>query len=77
MIQIKKEYNNGGIDVVEIYSIGKKIFEISKNIVWDATEENPITIPKNRLPDFMEIDIPNEGDAESKEIEENIDKVQE
>lgn len=67
MINIKKEYNNGTEVVVEVYADTGKIFEKSINLIWDATEEMPITAPKARINVFTEIDPPLEKDNSSSE----------
>lgn len=73
MIQIKKEYNNGLDDVIEIYS-EFKLFETSTKNIWNATEENPITIPKKRLKEFLETTEPVEAEIEQ-ELEDNPNNV--
>ena len=54
MINIKNEFNNGIFDCLEIYSDSYKILETTNNHLWNATEENPITIAKHRLSDYVE-----------------------
>lgn len=73
MIQIKKEYHNGIDDVIEIYS-EFKLFETPTKDVWNATEENPITIPKKRLKEFLETTEPVEPEIE-KESEDSLINV--
>lgn len=54
MINIKKEFNNGLFDCLEIYSDTYKILEKTNNHLWNATYENPITIAKHRISDYIE-----------------------
>lgn len=58
MIQIKKEYNNGYIDVLEIYNDEPFKLQDKQGILWNATEEEPITIDKRKLDEFVVTDIP-------------------
>ena len=58
MIKIKKAYFNNEFVVYEIYSSdNKRLFEISKNKLWNNSENNPLTIPKSRIEDFIETNI--------------------
>ena len=58
MIKIKKAYFNNEFVVYEIYSSdNKRLFEISKNKLWNNRENIPLTIPKARIEDFIETNI--------------------
>lgn len=58
-IQIKKEYNNGLFIVQEIYDdAGFKILETTTNMLWNNSEEEPITIAKSRRGDYVETTEP-------------------
>ena len=48
MYKIKREFNNGLFDCLEIYHDSNKILEITNNTLWNATEESPICIAKSR-----------------------------
>lgn len=70
MIKNKKAYFNNEFVVYEIYSSdNKRLFEISKNKLWNNSENNPLTIPKSRINDFIETNI----DCEP--IEEHNDNI--
>lgn len=47
-MQIKTQYFNGREDVVEIYHSNFKILELD-NILWNATEDKPITVTLKRF----------------------------
>lgn len=53
MYLIKREFNNGIFDCLEIYHDTNKILETTNNILWNATEENPICIAKSRMNDYV------------------------
>lgn len=57
MIQIKREFNNGVFDCLEIYDNDFKILETTNNQLWNTNEENPITIKKDRLNDYVASNI--------------------
>ena len=60
-IQVKREYNNGLFDVQEIYDdAGFKILETTTNMLWNNSEEEPITIAKSRRSDYVESEEPYE-----------------
>lgn len=48
MYKIKREFNNGLFDCLEIYHDSHKILETTNNTLWNATEESPICIAKSR-----------------------------
>ena len=48
MYKIKREFNNGLFDCLEIYHDSYKILETTNNTLWNATEESPICIAKSR-----------------------------
>jgi hypothetical protein len=50
---IKKEFNNGLFDCLEIYHPTNKILEITNNTLWNATEDNAICIAKSRANDYI------------------------
>nr|DAE41323.1 MAG TPA: hypothetical protein [Caudoviricetes sp.] len=52
-MNIKQEFNNGMFDCLEIWHPTHKIKEISNNMLWNATKENPIYIAKSRLSDYV------------------------
>lgn len=60
MIEIKREFNNGLFDCCEIYDLNFKILEKSNNFLWNTNEDNPICIPKSRIEDYEESNIPSE-----------------
>lgn len=53
MYLIKREFNNGVFDCLEIYHDTNKILETTNNTLWNATEENPICIAKSRMNDYI------------------------
>ena len=57
-IQIKKEYNNGLFDVQEIYDNEYKILEQPTGTLWNTSEDDPITIAKNRRGEYFETTEP-------------------
>lgn len=57
MINIKNEFNNGIFECLEIYSEQYKILEITNGNLWNATFDNPITIAKHRLNEYVESNI--------------------
>lgn len=60
MIQIKREFNNGVFDCLEIYDNDFKILETTNNQLWNTNEENPITIKKDRYDDYIVSDVKSE-----------------
>ena len=74
-MKIKKEYSNGLFDVLEIYDEKFKILEKTNGVLWNATEENPITIAKSRQGDYVvsdvELDIKLEEEKEEENKQEN------
>ena len=48
MYKIKRKFNNGLFDCLEIYHDSYKILETTNNTLWNATEESPICIAKSR-----------------------------
>lgn len=71
MLKIKREFNNGVFDCLEIYHDTNKILETTNNTFWNATEENPICIAKSRASDYVVsdelIDVQEENLKESEE----------
>lgn len=57
MIIVKNEFNNDLFDCQEIYSDTFKILETTNNVLWNATEEQPIIIAKSRKNDYIESNI--------------------
>lgn len=57
MIQIKREFNNGVFDCLEIYDNEFKILETTNNQFWNTDENHPITIKKDRLNDYVASNI--------------------
>lgn len=53
MIIVKNTYNNGLFEVEEIYHDTNKILEKTNNVLWNATEDNPICIAKSRHDDYV------------------------
>ena len=70
-MEIKKEYSNGLFPVLQIYDKEFKILEKTNGVLWNATEENPITIAKSRLGAYVVSDV--ELDVE---VEEEKGEVQ-
>jgi len=57
MIQIKREFNNGVFDCLEIYDNEFKILETTNNQFWNTDENHPIIIKKDRLNDYVASNI--------------------
>lgn len=53
MYKIKREFNNGLFDCLEIYHDRYKILETTNNTLWNATEESPICIAKSRANKYI------------------------
>lgn len=53
MYLIKREFNNGVFDCLEIYHDTNKILETTNGILWNATEKEPICIAKSRANDYV------------------------
>ena len=53
MYLIKREFNNGVFDCLEIYHDTNKILETTNGILWNATEKEPICIAKSRAGDYV------------------------
>lgn len=70
MYLIKREFNNGVFDCLEIYHNTNKILETTNNILWNATEESPICIAKSRAEDYVVSDVLLD-EEETEIIEEN------
>lgn len=71
MIQIKREFNNGVFDCLEIYDNDFKILETTNNQLWNTNEENPVTIKKDRYNDYIVSDVKSE-EIKNEEFSENI-----
>lgn len=52
-MNIKREFNNGIFDCLEIWHPTHKIKEISNDMLWNATADNPICVAKSRLSDYI------------------------
>lgn len=70
MYKIKREFNNGLFDCLEIYHNTNKILETTNNTLWNATEENPICIAKSRENDYTVSDELLDVQEENSEISE-------
>lgn len=57
MYKIKREFNNGLFDCLEIYHDTNNILEKTNKVLWNATEENPICIAKSRANDYVISDV--------------------
>lgn len=57
MYKTKREFNNGIFECLEIYHDTNKILEKTNNVLWNATEENPICISKSRANDYVISDV--------------------
>ena len=57
MYLIKREFNNGVFDCLEIYHNEYKILETPNGTLWNATEEHPICIAKSRAADYIDSNI--------------------
>lgn len=71
MYLIKREFNNGVFDCLEIYHNTNKILETTNNTLWNATEEEPICIAKSRMNDYVVSDELLDVEEETEIIEEN------
>lgn len=70
MYLIKREFNNGVFDCLEIYHGTNKILETTNNTLWNATEKNPICIAKSRKNDYVVSDELLDVEENSEEFEE-------
>lgn len=68
--QIKSQYFNGRDTVVEIYHTEFKILETKSNTLWNATEDEPITVTFERYKndDYIVSDIRLDDPIKSEEI---------
>lgn len=71
MYLIKREFNNGVFNCLEIYHDTNKILETTNNILWNATEKEPICIAKSRMNDYVISDELLDVEEETEIIEEN------
>lgn len=56
---VKEEKVNGlGVKLLSIYHTTNKIYEKTNQRLWNATEENPITIVASRKDDYVVSDYP-------------------
>ena len=53
MYLIKRQFNNGVFECLEIYHNEYKILEKTNGILWNATEKEPICIAKSRANDYV------------------------
>ena len=70
MCLIKREFNNGVFDCLEIYHDTNKILETTNGVLWNATEKEPICIAKSRANDYI-------VSGELLDIEENSEEFEE
>lgn len=75
MINVKREFAKGNIDLQEIYDNEYKILEITNNQLWNTDEQHPIVIKKDRRNDYIsstiiaeKIEDINLGEAECVEL---------
>lgn len=74
MYNIKREFNNGLFDCLEIYHDTNKILEKTNNVLWNATEVNPICIAKSRANDYIISDVLLDvEEAKEEVVKENIE----
>lgn len=52
MIQTKREFTKGKIELLEIYDNEYKILETTNNQLWNTDEQHPIVIRKDRRNDY-------------------------
>lgn len=65
MIQIKREFIKGNIELLEIYDNEFKILEKPNNTLWNTDERHTIIITKSRIKDYIESTIPAENFIEN------------
>lgn len=70
MIQIKREFTKGNIELLEIYDNNLKILEKTNDTLWNTDEEHTIIIAKNRRDDYISSMIASEK-IEDKDEQEN------
>ena len=73
MIQIKREFTKGNIELQEIYDNEYKILETTNNQLWNTDEQHPIVIKKDRHNDYIHSTIIAEKiEDDDKTIEEKL-----
>ena len=73
MIQIKREFTKGNIELQEIYDNKYKILETTNNQLWNTDEQHPIVIKKDRHNDYIPSTIIAEKiEDDDKTIEEKL-----
>lgn len=53
MYLIKRQFNNGVFDCLEIYHNEYKILEKTNGTLWNTDIDHPITIAKSRRDDYV------------------------
>lgn len=53
MINIKREFIKGNIELQEIYDNEYQILEITNDTLWNTDEQHPIVIRKDRRNDYV------------------------
>lgn len=75
-MKIKREFNNGLFEALEIYDDEYKILETTNGILWNATGKEPISIAKSRINDYVTstepLDVEEENNEEG-DLENGID----
>ena len=73
MIQTKREFTKGNIELQEIYDNEYKILETTNNQLWNTNEQHPIVIKKDRHNDYIPSTIIAEKiEDDDKTIEEKL-----
>ena len=75
MIQIKREFNNGLFDCLEIYDNDFKILEKTNRFLWNTNERHTIVVTKSRLTDYEESATP--VDLEKLKKLDELEKIEE
>ena len=75
MIQIKREFNNGIFDCLEIYDNEFKILEKTNGFLWNTNERHIIVVVKSRLTDYEESTTP--VDLEKLKKLDELEKIEE
>lgn len=73
MIEVKREFNNGLFDCLEIYDNEHKIYEKKIDHYWNTDENHPISIAKSRRDDYVESDIPVEVMNDEELVNQNVE----
>lgn len=67
--KVKKEFNNGIEDCLEIYNNEFKIFDVKTRHLWNTDENHPIIIVKARANEYVRSEIPAEKIIDKKDKE--------